>query len=56
MKVRISCERFGDINLKIGDDYVHTFKYGTNMWGFNYMQTIGRNLVLGFELLNLVKK
>jgi mitochondrial import receptor subunit TOM40 len=36
-----------------GDDYVHTFKYGTNMWGFNYMQTIGRNLVLGFELLNL---
>jgi len=36
-----------------GDDYVHTFKYGTNMWGFNFMQTVGRNLVLGFELLNM---
>jgi mitochondrial import receptor subunit TOM40 len=36
-----------------GDDYVHTFKYGTNMWGFNYMQTIGRRLWLGFELLNM---
>jgi len=36
-----------------GDDYVHTFKYGTNIWGFNYMQTIGRRLVLGFELLNM---
>jgi len=39
----------------LGDDYVHTFKYGTNMWGFNFMQTVGRNLVLGFELLNMVK-
>jgi mitochondrial import receptor subunit TOM40 len=37
-----------------GDDYTHSFKYGSNMWGFNYMQSIGRNLVLGFDFTNAV--
>lgn len=35
-----------------GDDYTHSFKYGTNMWGFNFMQTIGKNLALGFDFTN----
>lgn len=39
-----------------GDDYVHTFKYGTNMWGLNFMQTIGNNLTLGFDLLNMSER
>jgi mitochondrial import receptor subunit TOM40 len=39
-----------------GDDYTHTFKYGSGMWGFNFMQTIGRSLVAGFELLNLTER
>jgi len=35
-----------------GDDYTHSFKYGSNIWGFNYMQTIGKNLALGFDFTN----
>jgi len=37
-----------------GDDYVHTIKYGTGLYSFNYMQTIGRSLVLGYEMMTLV--
>lgn len=37
-----------------GDDYVHTVKFGTGLWSFNMMQTIGNKLALGFEFMNLV--
>lgn len=39
-----------------GPDFTHTFKYGTQMFGFNYMQNIGRNLVLGFECMHVPQK
>lgn len=37
-----------------GEDYVHTIKYGTGLYSFNHMQTIGKNLVLGYEFMTLV--
>lgn len=38
-----------------GEDYVHTIKYGTGLYSFNHMQTIGKNLVLGYEFMTLVR-
>ena len=38
-----------------GDDCTHTFKYGSGLWAFNFMQTIGKGLIAGLELMNLVK-
>lgn len=37
-----------------GRDYVHTIKYGTGLYSFNMMQTIGNRVVLGYELMTLV--
>jgi mitochondrial import receptor subunit TOM40 len=37
-----------------GDDYVHTIKWGTGLFSFNMMQTIGSRLILGYEIMSLV--
>lgn len=39
-----------------GDDYVHTIKFGTGLYSFNHMQTIGKNLVLGYEMMTLTER
>lgn len=39
-----------------GEDYVHTIKYGTGLYSFNHMQTIGKNLVLGYEFMTLTER
>jgi len=39
-----------------GEDYCHSVKYGTGLLSWNHMQTIGKNLVLGFELMHLTER
>jgi mitochondrial import receptor subunit TOM40 len=39
-----------------GEDYSHTIKYGTGLFSMSHMQTIGKNLVLGFEMMNLLER
>lgn len=39
-----------------GEDYAHTIKYGTGLFSVSHMQTIGKNLVLGFEMMNLLER
>lgn len=37
-----------------GEDYVSTIKYGTGLMSGSYMQSVGKGIALGFELMNLV--
>lgn len=46
---------FLDVDIE-GKDYLHTIKYGTGLASFNHMQTIGKNLTLGFEFMNLIER
>lgn len=46
---------FLDVDIE-GNDYLHTLKYGTGLYSLNHMQTVGKNLVLGFELMNLIER
>jgi len=39
-----------------GEDNLHTVKFGSGMWGLNFMQSIGKGLVAGFELLNITER
>jgi len=44
-----------DVDIE-GEDYCHTLKWGTGYMSFNMMQSIGKRLVLGFELMNLTER
>lgn len=39
-----------------GDDYTSTIKYGTGLWSFNMMQSIGRKLCMGFDMMNIIER
>jgi len=44
-----------DVDVE-GDEYLHTFKYGPGIISGNMMQKIGKNLTLGFEMMNLPER
>ncbi|CAD8084740.1 unnamed protein product [Paramecium primaurelia] len=39
-----------------GEDYVHSIKLGTGLYSFNMMQTIGKRVVLGYEMMTLTER